>query len=98
MKDYSEVEGITTVPGQNPVQELSKFIRHNLPAATYEALAQLFTYSVLADGTDGVVNLDVSRWTCGQVSCVRCWCKKMTLRSRLERDPITNKFFLSMRK
>lgn len=97
-KDYSEVEGITDHPHKDPMKALSQYLREQLPWSTYQALAELQTYSVLGDGTDGVVNLDVTSWILGHILCIRCWCKKSGLRSHMERDPLTKKFFLSMHK
>ena len=97
-KDFTELEGITDVPGKNPMQALSSYLYDTMPWSTYMALAELYTYCVLGDGVNAVVNLELSDWSLGKLLCIRCWCKKYGLRSRLERDPLTQKFFLSMHK
>ena len=80
---------------------LSCYLRRNLPGSTYDALGQLYTYSVLGGGTGGAVLLVVTDWSFRQVHAVRHWAWKQDagLTSRLEVSGAKKQhFFLSVYK
>ena len=96
--DYSKIPGITDDPQKNAATALSGYLREIVPQATYDALADLYTYSVLGDGVDAVINLEVSQWHPARVVAIRCWAKLHELHTILEVDPVTSNVFLSIRK